>query len=535
MINLGVFNFYQKKRQKKERYCFLLEKEEIFLLSEGRNGSFKTIAKSNDGLNFQPSHWAVNLADKIKKYRKEKRRRINRFSDLIAPSTENIPTDRIQIENVFSTSQGWEVFFHLKETDGSFQVGLILVDKKDFRKIKWRRSSPIFSSDTNWQKNNVSFVDLIKYQGKYISYWYSPKIGLISIVYPVGKVKEEITAEKNRQLSKYPGNPIIEPDEEHSWESFNTFNPAAVYHKDRVHIFYRAQGHNYISSIGYAVSQDGVNIDQRSKKPIYQVDDQLKQVKRPDRVRKEFVSGGGYGGCEDPRTTIIGNRLYMTYVAFDGFRPPRIALTSISTKELEKRDWRWRPPILISPPDVVDKSACLFPEMINDKYLIIHRIFPNILFDYLDDLEFKDKKYIRGQYQISPRRPIWWDSRKIGAGAPPLKTKEGWLLIYQAVDDKDSSRYLVGAMILDYGNPTKVLYRSCQPIIEPDQWYENKGFKAGVVYPCGAVIKDRNLFVYYGGADSYVNVAFADLDQFLIQLKEEQPLEIEPIKSKKIR
>lgn len=111
-----------------------------------------------------------------------------------------------------------------------------------------------------------------------------------------------------------------------------------------------------------------------------------------------------------------------------------------------------------------------------------------------------------------------WDSRKIGAGAPPIKTKYGWLLIYQSVGEQDSGKYKIGAMLLDLKDPTKVLYRSQSPILEPDADYENNGFKAGVVYPCGAVVIGDTLYVYYGGADSYVCVATTKLESFLKEL-----------------
>ncbi|MBU1885053.1 hypothetical protein KKE34_00390, partial [Patescibacteria group bacterium] len=207
------------------------------------------------------------------------------------------------------------------------------------------------------------------------------------------------------------------------------------------------------------------------------------------------------------------------YVAYDGWNPPRIALTSIALSDFLDHNFLWERPVLISKPNVVDKSAVIFPEKINNKYVIMHRVFPDILIDFVDDLNFDGYTYLRGEHKISPRSRQWWDSRKIGAGAPPLKTKDGWLLIYQAVDDKDASEYKVGAMLLDLNDPTKVLYRSAKPILEPREEYENYGFKAGVVYPCGAVIKDNTLFVYYGGADSYVCVATTPLEKFLDNLK----------------
>jgi predicted GH43/DUF377 family glycosyl hydrolase len=87
------------------------------------------------------------------------------------------------------------------------------------------------------------------------------------------------------------------------------------------------------------------------------------------------------------------------------------------------------------------------------------------------------------------------------------------------MDKKDPGKYKVGAMLLDLNDPTKVLRRSRIPILEPNEFYENNGFKAGVVYASGAIIKGGNLIVYYGGADSYVCAASTNLKSFLNSLK----------------
>jgi predicted GH43/DUF377 family glycosyl hydrolase len=105
-----------------------------------------------------------------------------------------------------------------------------------------------------------------------------------------------------------------------------------------------------------------------------------------------------------------------------------------------------------------------------------------------------------------------------GVGPAPLKTKYGWLVLYHKMERHDSYRYKLWAMILDAKNPAKILYNSASPILEPDEWYENDGYKSGVVYSCGAVIKDGKLFVYYGGADKVSCVAMASLDEFLKEL-----------------
>lgn len=148
------------------------------------------------------------------------------------------------------------------------------------------------------------------------------------------------------------------------------------------------------------------------------------------------------------------------------------------------------------------------------------------MIDFVDDLDFGEGKWLKGEFKISPR-PSTWDSRKIGIGASPLKTDIGWLVIYQAVDDQQDSQYKMGAMILDLTDPRKVLYRTPLPILIPDAPYENHGFKAGVAYPCGAVIKDDKLFVYYGGADSYVCVASANIDQFLYNIVHDKQISLE--------
>jgi predicted GH43/DUF377 family glycosyl hydrolase len=244
------------------------------------------------------------------------------------------------------------------------------------------------------------------------------------------------------------------------------------------------------------------------------------------------------GGCEDPRLTRIGDMVYLTYVAYDGRTGPRIALSSISYKNFINKRWDWKTPVLISAPNIVDKNACLLPEKINDKYVIFHRVFPNILIDFVDDLDFGGKtRWLTGQYEISARAlSSDWDSRKVGSGPPPLKTKDGWLLIYHAVGACGEYRYKIGAMLLDLKDPTKVLARSRNPILEPEAWYENEGFKAGVVYPCGAAIIGRRLFVYYGGADTYTCVASVLLNGFLEQLAENHKAQVaaEPAEEKQV-
>jgi predicted GH43/DUF377 family glycosyl hydrolase len=214
----------------------------------------------------------------------------------------------------------------------------------------------------------------------------------------------------------------------------------------------------------------------------------------------------------------------MTYVAFDGYTHPRVALSSIDRNDFLAKRWRWRKPVLISPPGIINKNACILPGKVKGKYAIFHRVFPDILIDFLDNLDFDGKtKWLTGQFRIEPRAD-YWDSRKVGAGPPPIRTEEGWLLIYHAVDERVPDSYKIGAMLLDRDNPTRVIARSPEPILEPTEWYESRGFKSNVVYPCGAVVIGEHLFIYYGAADRVVCVASVKLKKLLEWLSSSRTL-----------
>jgi predicted GH43/DUF377 family glycosyl hydrolase len=325
-------------------------------------------------------------------------------------------------------------------------------------------------------------------------------------------------------MERFDDNPILEPKPERRWESKAVFNPGALYEVGRVHLVYRAIGDSNTSVLGYASSPDGLHFDERLEEPIYIPREPFEGV-RPDSSPRSFsyasgyVSGGGWmGGCEDPRLTRIDNRVFMTYVAFDGCSHPRVALTSIAYDDFLAKNWQWRKPVLISPPGVIDKNACILPEKVDGQYVIFHRIFPDILIDFLDDLDFDGKtKWLKGQFRIGTRAD-YWDSRKVAAGPTPIKTEAGWLLIYHAVGERAPDSYKIGAMLLDQKDPTRVLARSSEPILEPQAWYETRGLKSDVVYPCGSVVIGNRLFIYYGGADRVVCVASANLGELLEQL-----------------
>jgi len=336
------------------------------------------------------------------------------------------------------------------------------------------------------------------------------------------KIAPQIPAKKFRSIQKHGDNPIIEPRPDRKWESKATFNPGVVCLDGKVHILYRAIGDNDVSVLGYAVSSDGFTIEDRADEPAYTAEVEHKGAELREIPRAVYASGGGWnGGCEDPRLTQIGGKVHLLYTAFDGWGSIRIALSSISIQDFLARKWNWKKPVLISPSGEIHKNWVLFPEKIGGKYAILHSISPDILIDFLENLDELDgkAKVVTSRYGSGTERKGAWDNWIRGAGPPPIKTDEGWLLLYHAMDKRDPGRYKLGAMMLDPNDPTKVLYRSRHPILEPDEYYENHGFKGGVVYSCGASVVGGNLFVYYGGADTVVCVASADLKSFLGELK----------------
>ncbi len=345
------------------------------------------------------------------------------------------------------------------------------------------------------------------------------------------KTVKKVTKKVLVKLKKSLHNPIIGP-RLYAWESKATFNPTAFLANGRVSLIYRAIGDTDSSVLGYAGSADGYHIDERLPHAVFE---RLNNFSRDSFSSSpiNYISGGGWnGGCEDPRTTLLDNTVYMLYTAFDGWGSLRIALTSIKLDDFEKKRWKWKNPVLISPVNEIHKNWVLFPEKIKGKFAILHSISPNIMIDYFDSLdELNGNKFI---HSIHNRDALWASSNKFvrGAGPAPIKTKDGWLVLYHAIEKNDSNKYKLFAMILDAKNPTKVLYDSKYPVLEPETWYENEGYKGGVVYSCGAVVKDETLFVYYGAADKVVGVATIKIAELLEDLKKHKAMKLKKLSTR---
>lgn len=304
-----------------------------------------------------------------------------------------------------------------------------------------------------------------------------------------------------RTFNRAAQNPILTPQGE-GFESHNVLNAAAIDLNGSIYILYRAMDKANTSTIGLAISEDGVSIKERLAEPVY--------VPRADFELKRG-SATGNSGCEDPRIVRIGDTLHMTYTAYDGVHSPSGAVSSINVDDfLARRFKKWGTPFLLTPDNVDDKDLALLPEKINGNYLLYHRVNNQICADLLPDIT-SGKRVSRCIEVMSPRRGMW-DGAKVGSAAPPIKVGDKWLMIYHGVSHH--ATYRLGAALLD-ADGTSVLARTADAIFEPKEKYEQEGEIARVVFSCGAVVRGDTLFLYYGAADKVVGVATASLAHIL--------------------
>ena len=210
-------------------------------------------------------------------------------------------------------------------------------------------------------------------------------------------------------------------------------------------------------------------------------------------------------GIEDSRVCEIDGRFYLTYTAVS---PNGIGVGMSSTTDWED----FKAHGMIIPPS--NKDCALFPQKVGGEYLCLHRPSnlyiggPFIWLGHSPDLLHW------GNHQcLIHTRPGKWDSVRIGAGAEPILTERGWLAIYHGADE--SSRYCLGALLLDRDDPSKVLARSEEPIMEPTAPYELTGFFGNVVFTNGHTLDGDTVTVYYGASDEVICGATLSIREIL--------------------
>jgi len=411
------------------------------------------------------------------------------------------------------TDRGWLVIYsyikNYMSSDKTFSIEAVLLDLLDPSKIIGRTQLPLLTPEEKYELEGVVPKVIfpsgaVVIDGRLFVYYGAADTraavatrdlgALLNELKPIEKTSPSPNS-SSKQFTRFEANPIIKPALELEWQQLATYNPAAIYEDGRVHIVYRAQSKNGTSVFGYASSRDGMHIDENLDHPIYMPRESFEKKTKPE----------GNSGCEDPRITKIGDRFYMMYTAYDGANPPRIAMTSISVSDFLNKKWDWEKPKLVSPPGVDDKDGCVVKKARGDGYVAFHRLGNVIWLDFLRDLDFPEKKYLTGGI-IAQARKDKWDNIKIGIGAPPIESEHGWILIYHGVSEP-GFKYKLGAMLLDYDDPRKVISRTDEPIFEPEEPYELEGLVPNVVFTCGAVVINEVVYIYYGGADSVIGVA----------------------------
>lgn len=303
-------------------------------------------------------------------------------------------------------------------------------------------------------------------------------------------------------FERFKGNPILTAND-WPYPANAVFNAGAIELNSEVLLLVRVEDMRGISHFTAAKSKDGRTNWLIDSKPTMQPD--------PKNYPEEIW------GIEDPRIVYLDEleKYAITYTSYSRGGPLVSLAMTKDFKNFEKCG------AIMSPED---KDASLFPRKFNGRWILIHRPVPagtslaHMWISFSPDLiHWGDHRIL-----IEARMGGWWDANKIGLGPQPIKTPEGWLIIYHGVRKTASgSIYRLGMALLDLDNPTKVIRRSNNWIFGPSEDYERIGDVPDVTFPCGAVIHEETgeLYLYYGAADTSMALATAKLDQLLNFLK----------------
>ena len=290
------------------------------------------------------------------------------------------------------------------------------------------------------------------------------------------------------KLRRHLENPILRPNPFNEWEALNVFNCGVVHHNGLFHMLYRAQGVDYVSRIGYAVSTDGVRFN-RMQRPVLSPQDEWETR-----------------GVEDPRVTYLADegRFIMTCAAYSprGITPMLAERTNLIT-------WR-RLGHLVKGED--NKNLVLLPRQIAGRYVAFHRRPPSMWVAYSKDLvHWGDFRVV-----LEPRAESW-DCTRVGAGGVPIETDHGWLVLYHGYDEDIVYRF--GVCLLDLDDPTCIINRPREFLMEPRETWELKGDVPHVIFSAANPVVEGKVYVYYGGADRVIGLAtwqLEDLVQFAL-------------------
>jgi predicted GH43/DUF377 family glycosyl hydrolase len=158
-------------------------------------------------------------------------------------------------------------------------------------------------------------------------------------------------------------------------------------------------------------------------------------------------------------------------------------------------------------PAAQNKGMALFPRKINGRYAMLARHDnESIYLSYSDNIHFwnESKLLFKPKYV--------WELIQIGNCGSPIETEAGWLVLSHGVGPM--RKYCIGAFLLDLNDPTRVIGRLKEPLMEPNET-ERKGYVPNVVYTCGAIVHNDILFIPYGLADHTTGFATVPVEEVL--------------------
>jgi predicted GH43/DUF377 family glycosyl hydrolase len=294
-------------------------------------------------------------------------------------------------------------------------------------------------------------------------------------------------------LHRFEGNPVISL-EDIPFRCNTVFNGAVVKKGDEYYHLLRVEGQQGYSVFALARSKDGLH---------FTVED--KPVMIP--ARKDPFAKYETRGIEDPRITELEGIYYVMYTAYSKYGT-RIVLAK--TEDF----YHYERIALVSGPG--NKDGILFPEKINSEYVRLDRPIGKGVGSMWVSYSKNLVDWGKSELQMTPR-PGSWDSFRIGASVPPIKTEHGWLEIYHGVKKTVAGLiYRIGTVLTDLEQPYKVIARCSEPVLSPREDYERIGDIGNVTFACGAVVENSGeIKVYYGAADTCVCVATTNFNELI--------------------